>query len=109
MSELHGVKPGPWCPVYHKTKDRTECRSRNCMYYVSHRTTREHSQQDAGVGTIDFDENLNAHSVSKAKIFRSGVRFMFHEKSAWHCCRYDPPSELEELPYLEKDDNDKSV
>ena len=81
MIELHGSKPGPACPAYHRHKNREHCQKTNCR-------------------PLDYDENLDAHSVKHPKVFFGGKEFFEeHEECVWHCVKYDEPSKYVDLPW----------
>lgn len=97
--ELHGSKPGPACPAYHRHKNRDHCQKTNCRYYYNHRV----SPVIPGGGEaieVDYDENLNAMSVKHPKVFFGGKEFFEEfEECAWHCVKYDEPSKYVDLPW----------
>jgi len=97
--ELHGTKPGPWCPAYHQHKNREECSEKKCRYYQNHRV----SPVLAGGGEaieVDYDENGTAMSVKHPKVGFGGKEFFeIHEECKWHCVRFDEPSKYVDLPW----------
>lgn len=99
MSDLPGNKPGPWCPAYHKQKDRGECAVRKCKYLQSNRVTQNVSPQQEQDGVPQIDANLNPVGVAKAVVRIGRENYQLHEKCALHCVLYDEPSKLRELPW----------
>lgn len=99
MVDLHGKRPGPWCPAYHKDKNRTECADKGCKFLQNRRVTITQRGGPGNEGEIDFDENLDAHSIEKPVIYPGRVDYTFHEECALHCVRFDEPSHLESLPW----------
>lgn len=96
--KLDGVPVGPWCPAYHKTKDRTLCAEKQCRYYQNHRVT-PYSHQNAG--DPDINENLDALSIRRPVVYTGREYFEIHEVCEWHCVRYDEPSKYMALPWEE--------
>ena len=97
MSRLEGIKPGIWCPVYHKSKDRTECQNTKCKYWQNHRVTPIlPGGQD---GSEHYDESGNAQSVKSMKLPGFMEQYEIHEECDWHCVKYDEPSKMIDVPW----------
>lgn len=95
--DLPGNKPGPYCPAYHKSSDRTLCKVRGCKFYQNHVVTESASIRDDP--TIDYDDSLNAVSIKKPVVILGNIRYEIGEACEWHCVRYDEPSHLETLAW----------
>lgn len=101
MSDLPGINPGPFCPVYHKTKDRTECGVRRCKYYVNHVVTEGEVSESPNSSIPDVTDSLDAISVSKPVVRFRVPQYVLGDECEWHCCMYDEPSKLRSVPWLE--------
>lgn len=98
-SEFPGITPGPWCSAYRKLKDRTDCATRGCKWYVNV-VVKMKSHQTHTEGSPDVDENMNMVSIEKFTLPNSRVPYVrTEEECEWHCCKYDEPSALESLPW----------
>lgn len=113
IAELHGAKPGPACPAYHKHKNREHCQKTKCRYYQNHRVSpvlagggeaidvdKTYGVESQGAGRDAYDENGTAMSVKHPKVGFGGKEFFeIHEECEWHCVRFDEPSKYVNLPW----------
>ena len=110
MEELHGSKPGPACPAYHKHKNREHCQETKCRYYHNHRVSpiNQGGVSKANMGGSvsnanmagDVNESLDALSIKTPTVGFGGKEFFeIHEECKWHCVRYDLPSKYMTLPW----------
>jgi len=98
MIELHGTKPGPACPAYHRQKNREHCQKTKCRYYQNHRVSPVTT--GAASEATDVNESLDAISVKTPTIGFGGKEwFDVYEECEWHCTRYDLPSKYITLPW----------
>ena len=108
MTDLVGTKPGSWCPVYHKTSDRTECSTRRCRFYVNRIITIGSTLQSPNSDVPDVDESLNAISIKKPVILVPRTNYVVGAPCNWHCCRFDEPSKLETVAWIEPISGEKN-
>ncbi len=108
MAGLAGINPGPWCPVYHKTSDRTECSIRRCRFYVNHIILIGEQPESTNSDIPDIDEGLNAISINKPVIRVPRTNYEIGAECNWHCCRFDAPSKLETVAWIESGETETS-